>query len=166
MSASLTAARLREVLDYDAKAGRFTWRSNRGGLAVPGAIAGVIQPHGYRRISVDGKSYYAARLAIFWITGSWPRQIVDHMNGVRNDDRWSNIREATQSQNLANKRRQINNKAKLKGVCLDKRTRRYVAQISFNRHNIFLGRFDTKEEAHAAYVTAARKYFGRFARAD
>jgi HNH endonuclease/AP2 domain len=169
MAISLTAARLREVLDYNPKTGHFTWRATKGGLAIRGVKAGWLQPHGYRRITIDRKSYYAARLAVLWMTGSWPRKLVDHKNCIRDDDRWSNIREATHSQNHANTPLFNTRQGKLKGTCWDKLTGRYIAQIGIRhrnqRRNIFLGRFNSEKAAHAAYVAAAKKHCGKFARA-
>jgi hypothetical protein len=169
MTASLTAARLRKLLKYDPRTGRFTWRVSRGRL-VPGATAGWIAHHGYHRINIDEKSYYAARLAVLYMTGSWPRRDVDHINGNTSDNRWSNLRQATRSQNSANMSARGTG---LKGVVFYPPTgllrprpaKPYCAYIKVNYRSIYLGRFKTAKEAHAAYMTAAKDYVGDFARA-
>jgi hypothetical protein len=69
MKASITHARLRELLDYDPETGRFTWRVHRGGKAFAGDIAGRLQKSGHRYIMIDQEFYGAGRLAVFWMTG-------------------------------------------------------------------------------------------------
>ena len=92
------------------------------------------------------------------------QSVADHINNDPSDDRWSNLREATASQNGANKRAQSNKMySNLKGVTWQ--AGRYLAQIGVDGQNIYLGRFDRAEDAHAAYVVAAKKYFAEFARA-
>ena len=160
----ITAKRLRELLNYDPKTGIFRWRvDRRGRCAKKDKIAGTIR-NGYRYIYLDGHWYRGARLAVLYVKGRWPRQIVDHCNLVRNDDRWVNLREATHSQNHANGNAR-NTKWKLKGVSWDKRRAVFTAQITYRQKLIHLGDFKTPQAAHASYVAAAQKYFGVFARA-
>lgn len=97
------------------------------------------------------------------MTGRWPPKNVDHRNRITDDNRWRNLRLATQSQNCANSVAKKNDR--FKGVHWDKARNRYGATIMVNRRSIGLGRFFTARAAHAAYLTAARKYFGEFARA-
>ena len=164
---ALSQARLRELLHYDPKTGRFTWRADRCGGFIPrGAVVGWIDKStgGRRRITLDRVTYHASRLAVLWVTGRLPSKNVDHINGNCGDNRWINLREATQSQNLGNSRA-TRGRALPKGVHWDKQNNRYLAQITVKRRNIFLGRFPTARAAHVAYMAAARKYFGEFARA-
>jgi len=101
------------------------------------------------------------------MTGDRPRE-VDHINTNKTDDRWSNLRPATHSQNGGNSLRHKRKKRNLpKGVHLHigkKRSKPYVAFITVNGQRFYLGYFDTPEQAHAAYCAAARKHFGEFAR--
>lgn len=160
----MKAKRLRELLDYNSRTGIFCWRVDRGSRARKGMRAGAVLPSGYRYVMIDGKMYLAGRLAFLWKTGSWPKQLVDHRNRKRDDDRWLNLREATKPQNNANARGRTNG---LKGVTLVKRVNggAYKAQICVNYRNINLGTFENPQAAHAAYLAAARKFFGAFARA-
>jgi hypothetical protein len=159
---ALSQARLRELLDYDPISGSFTWRVNgRGRFMRKGAIAGAISKDRRRQICIDQKFYSAGSLAWFWMTNEWPPDVVDHINLDAKDDRWSNLRLATYSQNGANAR---SRRADLKGIGFEKRTGRYIAQIKVNYRHMHLGTFDTTEAAHAAYLAAARRYFGEFAR--
>jgi hypothetical protein len=130
----------------------------RGRGAKKGAIAGATNGNGYRQIKIDQVLYPIGRLAVLYMTGRWPKQLVDHRNCIKADNRWSNLREATSSQNGANSLR------KTKGAVWDKSRGQYVARIRVNYRQIWLGRFDTAKAAHAAYVTAAKRYFGDFAR--
>jgi hypothetical protein len=154
----LTASRLRALLHYEPSTGVFTWLNASRGTH-KGARAGTIS-RGYRVIRVDGVLYRSARLAVLWMTGHWPQRLVDHRNCIKDDDRWSNLRTANHSQNGANSRARTN----FKGVAWDRARGRYAAWIGVNNRNIHLGRFDTAEQAHAAYVAAAERHFGEFAR--
>jgi hypothetical protein len=164
MAISLTHARLRELLDYDPETGRFTWRINLRGPARAGMIAGTLTNVGYRQIRIDQEFYLAGPLAVFYMTEEWPPEIVDHINLKRDDNRWSNLRLATHSQNHANAPMQKRKCVPFKGVRWNKKTERYVSGIRVNYRYIHLGNFDAPEEAHAAYLEAAKKHFGAFAR--
>jgi len=161
---SLTRARLSEVLSFDAESGAFTWRVSRGRSAKRGQIAGYARADGYSTIKVDGRRYYAHRLAWFWVHGEWPSEI-DHVSGNPAQNGKGLLRPATHSQNLANAKRRSDNSSGFKGVSLNKRTKRWRAQITKDGVGRHLGEFDTPQEAHRAYVAAARRIHGRFARA-
>jgi hypothetical protein len=128
-----------------------------------GTIAGSIWKDGYRHICIDGTSFKASRLAFVLETGKWPRREVDHENRKRDDDRWTNLRDATPHNNRGNSLNR-NNRLGVKGVCYEADRDRYKACIERNGRSVNLGRFKTAEEASAAYAAAAQKYFGRFAR--
>ena len=98
------------------------------------------------------------------MTGEWPANDVDHIDGSRkNGNRFANLRLATRQENLRNSRLSRRNQIGLKGVNKCTTTGRYRAEIYVNGKNLHLGRFDTPELAHAAYVDAARIHFGAFA---
>lgn len=163
----LTAKRARTLLHYDPETGIFTWRVRRGGTANVGAVAGYTNDKGYRIIAI-GSLYRASRLAWLYMTGRWPEHEVDHVNGLKSDNRWCNLRNATHAQNSHNRKIHKNNTSRLKGVCASKIGPRvktpWGAKITVNGRNIYLGRFKTPEEAHAAYVEAAQRLHGEFAR--
>jgi hypothetical protein len=118
---------------------------------------------GYRVICINGRRFKAARLAVLVMTGRWPRHQVDHKNRNRSDDRWSNLREATPSENQGNKINS-NNRLGIKGVCWEADRGKYKASIDVSDRTVNLGRFDKASEAQLAYAAAAKKHFGRFAR--
>jgi hypothetical protein len=163
----ITADELRRLVSYDPETGVFTWRVNKG-RAKAGQVAGTISGNGYRVITFRPRKYGAQRLAFLWMTGSWPPAQIDHIDMDPLNNRWSNLRPASVSQNRANTRARRNNASGLKGVHFDRLTRsskKWVAQIKHRDTKRFLGRFATKEEAHVAYAKAAATCFGEFARA-
>lgn len=162
---SLTADELRSLLSYDPETGLFTWLVRRGPVT-KGQKAGRVGTEGYIFITINRRSYGASRLAWFYMTGEWPADEIDHENTVNADNSWTNLRNATRSENQANRRLFKVNRAGLKGVCWHEQCGKWQAQIGYRRKIIYLGLFDTKEAAGAAYVAAAKKYYGEFARAS
>lgn len=162
----LTQRQLRRILNYNLKTGTITYRVKRGKIRA-GSIAGCLRPDGYRVIGIDYRLYRASRLIYFYMTGRWPkgRGEVDHINGIPDDNRWSNLRHATHLQNMRNRSIRTNKNTPYKGVSWHKRYRKYQTYIVVNGRFIWLGYFTNPKKAHEAYVKAARTYFGRFARA-
>lgn len=151
----LTAERLREVLCYDAGSGVFTWRMTRPKAAAGTKAGGVHPTLGYVFIGVDGKKYCAHRLAWLHVTGKWPLDCVDHINGIRHDNRYENLREATKKINAENQRSpRSTNKTGLLGVT--KIGKRFQAAIHVEGKQVKLGYFDTPQEAQTAYIAAKR----------
>lgn len=160
MAAELTQERLREVLRYFPSLGLWRWRTSKGGRAF-GGMAGSVRPDGRRQIRVDGKSYLASRLAVFYQTGSWPEHDVDHEDLNPRNDRWHNLRPATRAQNLTNRR--AFGKTAPKGVTTI--GNRHYARIGIGGKLVYLGVFDRVEDASACYLEAAKIHYGEFARA-
>jgi hypothetical protein len=160
----LTAERLREVLEYDPGTGRFTWRIRHRRIGV-GAEAGSIDRRGYVRIRIGGKRYAAHRLAWLYVHAAWPSDQIDHIDGNPRNNRLANLRVATNSQNQGNSRRRRHSASGFKGAYYHKPSGRWRAAIRKDGVRIQLGRFDTPEEAHAAYCKAAAALHGEFARA-
>jgi hypothetical protein len=154
----LTQWRLKQLLNYNPETGVFEHRVTRRGVSR--GIAGCLNPKGYIQIKVDGTKYLAHRLAFLYMTGEFPSKLVDHRDLNKSNNRWDNIREATDTQNQANTRPR--GAVPLKGVCKDRQW--YKAQIEVGGKKTHLGIFSTPEEAHAAYVKAANDNFGAFAR--
>lgn len=158
----LTVDRLRELLDYDPETGVFVWRVDKG-RSKKGKAAGYIDRRGYRKITIDGAVYAAHRLAWFYVHGEWPGEL-DHINLNKVDNRIDNLREATRTQNYANRPALRISASGVKGVSWHKKTGKWVAQISASHRKYHLGLFETKGEAAKAYEEAARRHFGEFAR--
>lgn len=162
----LTQKRLKELLVYDQKTGGFTWLRARGLRKMSKDQAGSINCKGYFQICVDGKLHLTHRLAWLYMTGEWPKGKLDHVNCDPTDNRFSNLRLATDRQNAGNRKINKNNKSGIKGVHWHKYNRKWVAKIGINGKRKTLGNFDRKEDAAKAYRKAAKEYFGDFARTD
>ena len=159
----MNAERLRELLDYDPHTGVFLWAASTGPVGA-GKIAGCIH-RGYRRINIDGRKYRAGRLAWLHIYGHWPSDQIDHINGIRDDDRLDNLREATNQENAHNQRHPMrNSKGKMLGVWPSGRN--FIAKIKINEKAKYLGTFATDVEAHAAYLTAKRRFHPSWRRSE
>lgn len=157
---TLTAERLRELLHYDPETGAFTRRiacGGRGGKKFkPGSVVGSRTSLGYLETQIDGTRALLHRLAVLYMTGRWPLDQVDHQNGMRSDNRWTNLREVDNRTNIENRRRpNKNNRSGWLG-CHYARGR-WTAQITVNRKRVILGSFVTPQEAHAAYLGAKRR---------
>ncbi len=154
----LTAERARELLNYDHNTGSITWKVKKGPKS-KGARAGCKNPNGYINISVDGKLYKAHRIAWLIITGSWPVAETDHINGVRDDNRIDNLREATKSLNQQNQRvpRRDNTSGYL-GVSWHAAGKAFSAHIRIKGKKLYLGLFTDPAKAHQAYLDAKRQF--------
>jgi hypothetical protein len=148
--AILSAERLRDLLHYDPETGVFTWREWRGGPAKAGQTAGT-KSNGYVILSVDHSRYRANRLAFLYMTGEWPKGVVDHINGVRDDDRWINLRDVPFRWNIQNvSRARSNSSSGALGVW--KRNGMFIACIRVDGRRFHLGTFSTLEMASDAYL--------------
>jgi hypothetical protein len=167
----ITQAELKELLTYDPETGVFRWLVDRCVFKhgrSKGPRAGDVAGHGhagrYWRISINYRGYYAHRLAFFYMTGEWPADVVDHINGDKFDNRWSNLRQATQGENLRNMRKSKRNQSGFKGVYRHTENDKWVAQIKINGRAKNLGSFKCPTAAHLAYCRAAKIHHGEFAR--
>jgi hypothetical protein len=163
----LNVETLNRSLAYDPGTGVFTRKQTEtfNPRVKAGEPAGHLNRDGYVYIRIGKVSYLAHRLAWFCIHGRWPLEI-DHANGVKNDNRISNLREATRSQNMANTNVPKNNTSGAKGVYFDKVNQKWMAYIMLNQRAKNLGRFDSFEEAVSVRRNAAGRIFGEFARVD
>lgn len=144
------------AIRYEPETGNFYWLKPRIGrsLVTP---AGTNNAHGYRIISFNGKAHKAHRLAWLVCFGSWPTGEIDHINGLKGDNRICNLRDVTKSVNTRNVRKpRSNNKTGFLGV--SKARNGYQASITINNKTMHVGRFDSAEAAHFAYVEAKRKF--------
>jgi hypothetical protein len=164
MTTQLTAEQIREIVSYDPETGEMRWRKSRGSRAQAGGIVGAYDAYGYRNVGINGLDYKVHRLAWLYVHGEWPNGSIDHINGHKADNRLSNLRVVTQSQNLRNTRRHKDGRSGFKGVHWHKQTSTWIAQIMCSGKKRYLGQFTTPEAAHAAYCAAAVELSGEFAR--
>lgn len=151
----------RWLYDYNPDTGVFLRKVSLSNRTKVGEVAGTLCPvYGYRVLYVAGQRIRASRLAWALMTGEFPSIIIDHINGIRDDDRFCNLRLADSSRNGANMVRHRDNKTGFKGVV--KNHKKFTARIQVKKQVIHLGSFETPEEAHQVYLEAARKYFGEY----
>jgi HNH endonuclease/AP2 domain len=157
---SLSHSELKQLLHYDLDTGEWTRLSDLS------RADRLHKQSGYFRVRIGRKEYRAHRLAYFYMTGEWPPKTIDHADLDRSNNRWNNIRPATQGQNNANSKLRKTNLSGYKGVTWAWKTGLWKAQISLQGRTIHLGTTKTAFEAHLLYVAAAKKYYGEFARAQ
>ena len=173
----LTAEILRERLDYDPETGVFVWRPHPGSANAnrawdrqwsgkPVAVRVVTAPipgaKPYGIVRVLGRCYGVHRLAWLWMTGEWPQGEVDHRDRDGLNNRWSNLRAASRSQNQANKGPMRNNKLGIKGVY--KRCNKYRAQMHVGGKHKTIGSFNCPTAASIAFTKAHKAAYGEFSR--
>jgi hypothetical protein len=153
----VTPERLREVLNYDPSSGVFVWLVTLGNRAPKGTIAGRDNGNGYRRIAVDCHSYYAHRLAWVYIHDEWPENEIDHIDGNTMNNRITNLRQATNAQNMQNLVLRSTNTSGMMGVSWLKSLGKWEAYICVNCKKIGLGYFEDRGSASEAYLAAKQK---------
>ncbi|MBX2989467.1 MAG: HNH endonuclease [Bdellovibrionaceae bacterium] len=155
----VTQAQVKELLDYDPATGLFRWRVSNSNRVKVGAIAGSINAIGYRAIGINGRLFLAHRLAWIYMHESIPAQFcIDHVNGIKNDNRLVNLRLATRRQQQGNLKSHNSNTSGHRGVFLNKKTGKYYAHIG-NKH---LGTFSSLDEARSFRDAEAKNYWGEF----
>lgn len=165
----LTQARLKELLRYDPETGVFTWherpicmfKTGRDCRAwntrFAGKSAGYMATDGYLYICVERENFLAHRLAWLHETGLFPSKHIDHRNGCRSDNSFSNLRDAERWQNQQNLKTPTTNTSGLVGASWDASKGKWDARIKARGKQYHLGRFDTAAAAHDAYLAAKRE---------
>lgn len=156
---------LNSYFSYDPDTGLLFWKIRRPGVRRD-KPAGTINEGGYIQIHVDGKIYLAHRIIWVLMTGEWPKEDIDHRDTYQLNNRWENLREATDTQNAGNCRARARNTSGYKGVSFDRKRGKFTAQIGFKGRIYYLGSFDDPKVAHERYVAKANELFGEFARAS
>jgi hypothetical protein len=161
LRADLSAEYVRSLFSYDESSGRLTWAVRRKRCTV-GRIAGGLTTQGYRVVKISGVLYKVSRIIWLLKTGKWPTFFIDHINGIPSDNRWTNLREATDFINAQNRNRPNRNSTTgLMGVHKggwhsDKNP--FSSSIWSNGKSHFLGVFATAELAYKAYLDAKKKF--------
>lgn len=151
---------IKSLIEYKSESGEFFWkkRPHIRSAVMPGDRAGTTTNTGYIMIRIKRRGYLAHRIAWAISTGKVPEQLIDHINGVRSDNRIGNLRLVTVSQNTQNQRAATsrNKTSRLLGVSYFKKANKFRATININGKNKHLGCFDTEDLAHEAYMKAKK----------
>lgn len=161
-SPKITQDFVKSILHYDLNTGVFTWlvdykRRKRG------SIASCHEKGRYSRINMCKTYYLCHRLAFLWMTGSFPDDCVDHINHIKDDNRWVNLRSCSGQQNQGNQKIKKGGSSIFKGVSWSSRDKIWRAQIRVDSKNIYLGSFDCEKEAAKVYNAACKNHHGEFA---
>jgi hypothetical protein len=155
----ITQDQLKEVLHYCPETGMFTWLV--GGGARKGAEAGCVHIQSgkpYRQVGVNNRAYSAHRLAFLYMTGEFPEDQVDHIDGNGLNNIWTNLRPVTCGENQKNRRKYARNTSGTTGVYWNVKCNKWVSQIVVEGKHKYLGLFDNKEDAIAARKAAEVLY--------
>lgn len=158
----ITQEYLHSVLDYNQDTGIFTWKKQVSNAIKSGDIAGGKHNRGYVCFKIHGKLYVAHRIVWIYVYGTLPKDQLDHINGIKSDNRLCNLREANNSENVRNQKLRKSNKSGFKGVSWNKRANKWVAQCRANGKVNFLGFFDSTELASKSYQEFAMQHHKEF----
>jgi len=146
----LTAKEARRLFLYNKKTGSLIWKIRPSNAIQSGTIAGSLHSNGtknYLKVCVNGRRIKAHRVIWLFVTGAWPEHEVDHENGDGTDNRWKNLRQATHLENGKNQRQRSDNTSGHTGVTWNRKNKCWIAQITHNKKNIYLGSFKKKKKA-------------------
>lgn len=159
----ITQEYLKSILWYDPSTGRFAWIN--GNINNPVDMHnGWVNDKGYLLIRIGKYVYRQHRLAVFYMTGKWPKNQVDHKDTIKHHNIWDNLREADNQLNHYNLKKPKNNTSGAKGVRKLKHGK-FSARIKHNQKEIFLGVYNTLELASEAYFNKAKELANEFANA-
>lgn len=157
--------RLRELFSYNSDTGVLTWAMKPSAKSpiVLGEEAGCLTRFGYRIVSFDGVQVQTHRVVWAFEHGAWPDCQIDHLNGRRDDNRISNLRLATPSENSRNRGMRSDNTSGIAGVDWCKRRNKWRAKLKIGGVTKTLGVFSSLALAKAARVAAEAQHYGAFA---
>lgn len=169
---TMSIARLRELLDYDPVTGMLTWKVSKGKCRAGDKAGSLIRNRGcgrpgtgYEQVRIDGRKFASHRIAWTIVTGEWPPDELDHINRIKDDNSFENLRLASRVDNKYNTPALKMTMSGFKGVSWHKPNRKWRARIGSGTRGkaLFLGQFTSRKDAFAAYCTAATRLHGEFA---
>jgi len=151
---------LLETFEY--KEGHLYWKKTMSNFVKAGIKAGSIRKDGYWKVGFKGKAPTAHRIIFLYHHGYLPKNI-DHINGIKTDNRIENLRAATDSQNQCNAKINTKNKSGIKGVCWNKNTKKWRVYLYINGKFTEFGHYFDINVAKFVANTMRYKYHGEFA---
>jgi len=163
MGIKLTQEALKNLLDYNQETGVFLWKDREDNRLnwnkrYSGKVAGCIRDGQYIDISIYKKTYLAHRLAWLYVYGKWPDHQIDHINGLKADNRIINLRDVTPAENCKNILMSDRNTSGITGVHWTTTDKHWISVIRANNNYIYLGMFKGKFEACCARKSAEIEY--------
>ena len=151
-----------DFLDYDPITGEFWWKKRLNANSSLGVPIRNPDKDGYLRVGFRGHKYRLHRLAWLYVTGEWPKELIDHRDCNPANNAFSNLREADKKQNGANQLKRHGTSSNYKGVTWNAQVKKWQSTIKTNGRCVYLGCFEQEEEAAKAYAVAAEKLHGEF----
>lgn len=156
--------KLKEYLSYAPTTGVIQWVKSPANRVKDNDKVGCKAKNGYLKFEFKGKQLYCHRVAFALHYGHWPNNQIDHINGIRDDNRILNLRECSSMENSRNSKAPTTNKSGIKGVTRHKDTSKWCAFIHHNRKKYHLGIFDNYDDAKFAVMESRELFHGEFAR--
>jgi HNH endonuclease len=150
----MTQDELKSIVNYNADTGIFTWKVRASNASKVGDLCGTLMSIGYIRLTIKWEMILAHRAAWLYVYGQMPSGDIDHINGVRSDNRIVNLRDVPRRLNLQN--RAPSKDGRLLGTHFCKSSGKWIAQIQVDGKKKRLGTFTSEIEAHNAYVREKR----------
>lgn len=155
---------LKRLFAYDPETGALTWRVQRGKARV-GKQAGNLTDDGYLRLGLEGSYYFIHRIIWKMVTGQEPPELIDHEDTNKSNNKWTNLRPATEAENNRNRGMDKRNVSGVKGVTWNSFYRQWQAVVVVDKKHVDFGRFNSIEEAAQAIKGQRELLHGAFARA-
>ena len=154
----LTQERLKQVVSFEPTTGIFI-RILKAKRAVVGKELGYKKSNGYIALSIDGQKYFAHRIAWLYVYGEFPKHDIDHIDGDRTNNKIKNLRDVSRTENLQNLKiaKSHNKSTGVLGAYLHN-CGKFMSRIKVNKKDVYLGLFDTVEQAQQAYLTAKQQF--------
>lgn len=156
--------KLEDYLKADPETGKLYWIQSPNVKIKVGSEAGSLRKDGYIGVKFSGVCYKAHRVVYYLVNKHWPTSMLDHINGIKNDNRPVNLRVVSNAENCRNCKPSKNTSSIFKGVHWNKKLNKWQAQIRVNNKPLHLGVFTDEKVAATAYDKAATTYYGAFAR--
>ena len=160
MKKKITADRARQLFSYNPETGALIRSVTTSSQAVAGSTPGWVNKAGYIALNIDAGCYLLHRVAWRITHGEWPCGVIDHKNQDKLDNRLDNLRDVTRQVNTQNNRLEKVGKkygSSLAGANWDAYAGRWKSSICVDGRHIHLGRFDSEQAAHSAYLTAKQR---------